>query len=83
MAKQHESVSQLVGIIERRSPETVEQLRLLTPGGALPNSVKSPDALILYLVESTNFLSGVVDELVEANKPRPRGRPSSATKKDK
>jgi hypothetical protein len=35
--------------------------------------------MILYLVESINVLSGVVDELVEANKPRPRGRPPKSS----
>ena len=75
MARQHEAITELRNVIERHSPETAEQLRLLSYGGSVPNSVKSPDLFATYLAESINVLAGVVDELVEERRPKRRGRP--------
>ena len=79
MARQHEAITELRNVIERHNPEKAAQLRLLSPGGSVPNSVKNQDLFATYLAESINVLAAAVDELLEASKPKKKGRPPKAS----
>jgi len=72
---QRHTLEEIRAVVERHAPERAQQLQLLLPGGVIPNSIKQPDETITLLAEAITVLAGVVDELVEQNKPRPRGRP--------
>ena len=77
---QRVALEQVRAVVEMHSPETAEQLRLLLPGGATPNSVKSPDETITLLAESIVVLARLVDQQIEATKPKRRGRPPNPPK---
>ena len=74
---EHQSAAlrQIRDVIEKHDPDAVAQRRLLTPGGGIPNSVKSPDEVMLLLAQSVAVLAKLVDEQAAASAPRPRGRP--------
>jgi hypothetical protein len=75
MRRQHAAITQLRDVIQKHDPELIEQLRLLTPGGAIPNSARTPDEFLTYLAECVGVLAKLVDQQIEANKPKKRGRP--------
>jgi hypothetical protein len=73
--RQHEAMTRVRDVIERHAPETAAELRNFTPDSVTPNFSKAPDATILYLAEALAALAKTVDQQVEANRPRRRGRP--------
>jgi hypothetical protein len=75
LGHQHEAISEILGLIEKYDPEAMKQLRLLVPAGATPTSGRQLDATITFLARSVAVLGRLVDQQIEANKPRPRGRP--------
>ena len=75
------ALRQIRAVIEKHDPAAVEQLRRLTPGGGIPNSVKSPDEVMLFLAQSVAVLAERVDGLLEQTRPRPRGRPPKSREK--
>jgi hypothetical protein len=78
------ALKQIRDVIAKHDPAAVEQLRLLLPGGAIPNSIKHPDEVMMVLAKSVAVLAELVDQQVEAGKPRPRGRPrKEKAEKDK
>jgi hypothetical protein len=75
LRRQHQAVTKVCDVLAKHAPEVAEELRLLTPGGTVPNSARTPDELMTYFAEAIVALAEVVDELVEANRPKKRGRP--------
>ncbi len=69
------ALKQIRDVIAKHDPAAVEELRLLLPGGAIPNSIRQPDEVIMVLAKSVAVLAELVDQQIEAGKPRPRGRP--------
>jgi hypothetical protein len=79
-----EALKQIRDVINKHDPAAVEELRLLLPGGAIPNSVKQPDEVMMVLAKSVAVLAELVDQQVEANAPKKRGRPrKEKAEKDK
>jgi hypothetical protein len=78
------ALKQIRDVINKHDPAAVEELRLLLPGGAIPNSVKQPDEVMTVLAKSVAVLAELVDQQIEAGKPRKRGRPpKEKAEKDK
>jgi hypothetical protein len=78
------ALQQIRDVIAKHDPAAVEQLRLLLPGGAIPNSIKHPDEVMTVLAKSVAVLAELVDQQVEANAPKKRGRPrKEKAEKDK
>ena len=69
------ALKQIRDVIAKHDPSAVEELRLLLPGGTIPNSVKQPDEVMTVLAKSVAVLAELVDQQVEANAPKKRGRP--------
>ena len=69
------ALKQIRDVIDKHDPAAVEELRLLLPGGTIPNSVKQPDEVMTVLAKSVAVLAKLVDEHIEESKPRRRGRP--------
>ncbi len=80
---QREALKQIRDVIAKHDPAAVEQLRLLLPGGTIPNSIKQPDEVMTVLAKSVAVLAELVDQQIEAQKPKPRGRPRKAEKAEK
>jgi hypothetical protein len=57
---QHPAMQELHAIIEELDPEAAAGLTRYTPGNALPNSFKQPEAYSLYMLESLLILARVV-----------------------
>ena len=70
------ALKQVRDVIAKHDPAAVEELRLLLPGGSIPNSIRQPDEVMTVLAKSVAVLAELVDQQIEAQKPRPRGRPS-------
>jgi hypothetical protein len=78
------ALQQIRDVIAKHDPDAVEELRLLLPGGAIPNSIKHPDEVMTVLAKSVAVLAELVDQQVEANAPKKRGRPrKEKAEKDK
>jgi hypothetical protein len=65
-AKQHESITQVRDILREHAPEVAQRLELMSYGGAVPNSAKSPDLFMVYLCEAVIVLAKRVVELENA-----------------
>lgn len=72
MLKAHERTLEVLR--EHGSPENNESLDRIT-NNAIKPSFKSPYMIHTLHAEQLAGLAGIVGELIEANKPRPRGRP--------
>ncbi len=77
--RQHQAITGVRDVIERYDPDVAARLSGLSSAGAVPNTAKSPDLFATYLAEAVVCLAKQVDELTEANRPRPRGRPPRAS----
>jgi hypothetical protein len=78
------ALKQIRDVIAKHDPAAVEELRLLLPGGAIPNSIRHPDEVMTVLAKSVAVLAELVDQQVEANAPKKRGRPrKEKAEKDK
>jgi hypothetical protein len=78
------ALKQIRDVIAKHDPAAVEELRLLLPGGAIPDSIRHPDEVMTVLAKSVAVLAELVDHQVEANAPKKRGRPrKEKAEKDK
>ena len=78
--KQIEALKQALEVIERLDPDAVQELRSLTPSGMIPNSARSLDETILFMAQCTAVLARMVEQQLEANRPKKRGRPKQDEK---
>jgi hypothetical protein len=74
-ARQERTLKRIREILERHHPEAGPRLDVYTRNGVVPNSFKMNAEFHLYTAESVQMLAELVDGLLEASKPRPRGRP--------
>jgi hypothetical protein len=77
--RQFEALRKVREVVEKHDPATAEQLRLVTPTGTIPNSIKQPDEVMSFIAHSVAALAELVDQHIEETKPRPRGRPRRAS----
>jgi hypothetical protein len=74
-ARQERTLKRIREILEKHHPEAAERLDVYTPSGVVPNSYKMNAEFHLYTAESVQMLAELVDGLLEASKPKRRGRP--------
>jgi hypothetical protein len=77
--RQVEALRKVREVVEKHEHASAEQLRLVTPNGTIPNSIKQPDEVMSFLAWSVAALAELVDQHIEETKPRPRGRPRKAS----
>ena len=85
--RQQVALESILSVLGRHDPEVIERIDHLFARGAMKWSPRSgvttpQDEHLLILAEATATLARLVDELVEASKPRPRGRPPKNAKGD-
>jgi hypothetical protein len=80
-AKQQEAFKQIRENLQRHHVQAAERLNRYAPApGAVPNSIKSPQHLALFMAESLQIITELLDPILEERKPKRRGRPPKADK---
>jgi hypothetical protein len=71
-SQQREALEEIFALCTEIDPKAAARLTRYTPGGTLPNTVKSRPEFDLLLLEAMLILAKAH---AKAQKPRPRGRP--------
>jgi hypothetical protein len=67
-SQQREALEEIYALCKEIDPKAAARLTRYTPGGVLPNTVKSRPEYDLFMAEAMLIFA-------KAQKPRPRGRP--------